>query len=279
MAKTTKKTKSQKIIRRADGKEPTGNEHWGYKKLIPKPPDFVPVDEFPEGHRHYGTKHKRCQAWSGRNGRQCLNIAVKGLNVCRFHGGSTPRGAAHPRYKGRGYSRYMPVRMSDIVEKIEQTEAKLLENWDEIILLRARLMDVLQRVDSHEAGYWWKAARKAYKKFTRAMRAPARTEAEQTRQARIMEEALAELEEALSAGNADYAAWEEVYKVVGRLTRVQEQQVRTLVAKDNVITNQQLIAILDTIITTIKSEVPDERTKNRIVAGIVAKFQPPPPAS
>ena len=270
-----KKKSKPKITKRADGKPITGKEHWGYKELIPKPPDFVPTNEFPEGHRLHGTKHTRCKAWSPRNGRQCLNIAVKGMEVCRFHGGSSPRGAAHPRYKGKGYSRYMPVRLTDLVEQVEKTEARLLENWDEIIMLRARLMDVLQRVDSHEAGYWWKEARKAYKKFSRAMRSPAPTESEKVRQARIMEEALADLEEALNAGNADYAAWEEVYKVVGRLTRVQEQQVKTLVAKDNVITNQQLIAILDTIITTIKTEVPDERTKNRIVAGIVAKFQPP----
>lgn len=267
--------KKKAIAKRIDGKPVQGNEKWGYKDFTPKPANFVPVNYFPEGHKWHGTKHTRCKAWSGRNGRQCMNLAVKGMDVCRFHGGSTPRGAAHPRYKGRGYSRYMPVRMSDIVEQIEKTEGKLLENWDEIVLLRARLMDVLGRVDSHEAGYWWSRARAAHKKFTRAMRAPANTESEQMRQARIMDESLAELDEALSAGSADYMAWEEVYKVVGKLTRVQEQQVKTLVAKDNVITNQQLIAILDTIITTIKTQVGDERTRNRIVAGIVAKFQPP----
>lgn len=243
-------------------------------KLSPKPPNFVPVKEFPEGHRYHGTKMRRCQAWSSRNGRQCMGIAVTGMNVCRAHGGSSPKGMASPAWKGRGYSKYIPVRLKDLIADVEMSQARLLESWDEIALLRVRLMDVLTRTDTHEAGYWWSIAKTSYKKFIKAMRAPTTTELEARRQAQIMEEALDELGNALDAGGADYKAWEEVYKVVERLSRVQERQVKTLVAKDNVITNQQFLAILDTIISSINSEIDDDYTRRRLVTKLITKFEP-----
>ena len=43
----------------------------------------------------------RCSATSKRSGMSCRAPAVRGWNVCRFHGarGGAPKGASHGRYR------------------------------------------------------------------------------------------------------------------------------------------------------------------------------------
>lgn len=51
-------------------------------------------------------KARRCRARSKRSGERCRAPAVRGWNVCRFHGagGGAPRGPAHGNYKHGGRS-------------------------------------------------------------------------------------------------------------------------------------------------------------------------------
>ena len=48
----------------------------------------------------------RCKATSKRSGMSCRAPAVRGWNVCRFHGagGGVPKGASHGRYRHGQFS-------------------------------------------------------------------------------------------------------------------------------------------------------------------------------
>lgn len=68
---------------------------------IPKPKDWEPEPTFREGHRY--ASHPRCQAWSGRTGKQCNNLPIKGREKCKSHGGTQPRGIDRKTYKHGRY--------------------------------------------------------------------------------------------------------------------------------------------------------------------------------
>ena len=94
----------------------------------------------------------QCKAWSRRNQQQCRNHAMKGLAVCRMHGGKTPRGPASVHYKDGRHSRFLPARMF-AAYKAAGLDPELMSLRQDLALLEARLIDVLQRVDTGEAGW------------------------------------------------------------------------------------------------------------------------------
>ena len=86
---------------------------------------------------------RRCKATSKRSGERCKNPAVTGYDVCRIHGGKTPRGIASPNYKTGLYSRYLPSGINDKVQAF--IEADPLELVSEMALLRALLAEYVGR--------------------------------------------------------------------------------------------------------------------------------------
>src|SRR5262249_54293623 len=45
----------------------------------------------------------QCTAHSKRTGKRCRNFCIRGRSVCKFHGGRSLRGQAHPNYKNGIY--------------------------------------------------------------------------------------------------------------------------------------------------------------------------------
>jgi hypothetical protein len=58
------------------------------------------------------SKGKKCTAHK-TNGEPCNAWAMPGMDVCWVHGGASRRGANHPNYKGKGYSKHMPTRLAE----------------------------------------------------------------------------------------------------------------------------------------------------------------------
>jgi hypothetical protein len=93
------------------------------KKRKPRPKNFKPRSLFA---RNFREKRKRlrprCQAWNGNAGRQCINLPVKGRGhpaakesfktVCGSHGGRSPSGPDHPRFKHGRYSKDLPANLA-----------------------------------------------------------------------------------------------------------------------------------------------------------------------
>jgi hypothetical protein len=86
----------------------------------------------------------RCTAKSKRSGEQCRRHATRGREVCRMHGGATPRGMASPHWRGRGYSKDLPTRLYERWEA-GLNDPKLLELHSEIALIDARLGEMFVR--------------------------------------------------------------------------------------------------------------------------------------
>lgn len=87
----------------------------------------------------------QCKAVSKRSGKRCKNIAVPGYEVCRIHGGNTPRGLDNPNWKHGLYSKYLPENINNKVQAF--LEADPLELVSEMALLRALLAEYVSRFD------------------------------------------------------------------------------------------------------------------------------------
>jgi len=85
---------------------------------------------------------------------------MTGSHLCYHHGGAQRRGAAHPNTKHGRYSKDLPERLTAKYEA-RLLDPNLLSQRHEIAVLQTRLQELLARVDSQEAGAWFKAIRKA----------------------------------------------------------------------------------------------------------------------
>jgi hypothetical protein len=63
-------------------------------------------------------KVKKCKT----TGKPCKNDAVTGYDVCRMHGGKTPRGVESANYKHGGYTPYVPYSFNKIYEEMRDDE-------------------------------------------------------------------------------------------------------------------------------------------------------------
>ena len=80
----------------------------------------------------------RCKAKAKTTRRRCDQPAVKGKDVCRWHGGLTP-------IKHGLYSKYAPVRLSALIEE-NRTHPGLLDLRERIALIDALAQDFLENV-------------------------------------------------------------------------------------------------------------------------------------
>lgn len=71
---------------------------------IPKPEGWRPEVKFREDHSRYPGS-PRCLAWSGRTGKQCGKLPIKGREKCQSHGGTQPRGTNRKTYKHGRYTK------------------------------------------------------------------------------------------------------------------------------------------------------------------------------
>lgn len=200
----------------------------------------------------------QCTATSKATGAQCKNSAVPGKTKCRFHGGKALSGVAHPNFKTGKYSQDLPARlMARYEESLQDTE--LLNLQGELSLIDARMSDVLSRVDMGEAGELWRQAGNCMKQFE---------EAQKKKDTASMAHALTELRAIITKGTADYAAWDEVFKMVELRKKVVDSEHRRLVAMQNMITTNQAMTMIAALVAIVKQEVTDRHALQRISTGI-----------
>lgn len=167
-----------------------------------------------------------------------------------MHGGTSPRGLAHPSTTHAKYSKDMPTRLMADVERA-LADPDLISLRLESAITFARMNDLLARVDPGEAGALWRQARGAMADFRAAQRAD---------DAPAAATALRTLEEVLGKGVADYAAWDEWFKAVEMRRRLADTERRRLEALDQNITKQQALLLAGALLDAVRRHVPDRDT-------------------
>lgn len=235
----------------------------GEKKRYPKPKNFKPVKNFPKGHRHYGKL--RCQAWNPNQGRQCLALAKvsDGKDKCTKHGGRSRSGIASPSFKTGRYSKQLPVRMLEQFEEM-RADPELLNLRDDIALVEARIADLLTRVDTFEAGTWWKRARKAYDDLIVQMRQGNND---------AVAACLNDLNRFIGAGGQDYAVWDEIMRLEEQKRKLTDSERRRLVDMQYMVTAQQAWSVIIDLMNSVTTNVSDPVARERINADFVRRTE------
>jgi hypothetical protein len=96
----------------------------------------------------------QCQAKAKSTGKQCRRHAVISRQVCRVHGGATPRGIASPQFKTGRHSRDLPSQLSKRYREA-LTDTELLSLRDDIALIDARVTELLETLEDNPSA--WKA--------------------------------------------------------------------------------------------------------------------------
>lgn len=196
----------------------------------------------------------QCTAKSKQSGKRCERAAMHGSNVCYMHGGKSLKGVASPSYKHGKYSTYMPERLRERYQEAIADPA-LLELDHEIALVDSRLADLLQRVDTGEAGKLWKEARKANDDIQRALN---------TDDYGGMLDASKDLERLIGTALMDYDAWGEIHGILDQRRKLVESQRKRLIENQQILTTDQVMVFVTAVLDSVKRNVPDKSQLNAI---------------
>jgi hypothetical protein len=201
-----------------------------------------------------------------RDGSPCGQPAVRGMTKCRMHGGRTPSGPGHGAFRHGRYSKVLPVRLAARYEEAVSSP-RLLSLRNDLAVCESRLMDLFGRVDTGESGALWQALREALDAFALAQAAgdiPAMTRG------------FATMRQLVRQGSDDSQAWAEIYRVWDTRSKLTQQETKTLVAMQQMVTTQQLATMFGVITDAITTAVlahADEGSGRKILAQISEEFQ------
>lgn len=218
-----------------------------------RPSRLTPNTPMQQGNPH---AMKRCGAKT-RGGKPCDSWAMPN-GRCRMHGGKTPVAGALPQTTHGRYSKYLPARLAGRYQEA-QADADLLALRDEVSLIDSRLADLLKRVDTHEAGHWWKELRQAHNEYQSA---------EKKADIPAMRHWINEWGRIAQVGLTDYAAWNEVYNVLEQRRKLVESERKRLVEMQQVITSERAMLLIAALVDVIKQHVSDRNTLAAISADV-----------
>lgn len=190
-----------------------------------------------------------------RSGTPCRRAPMPN-GRCKLHGGASLSGVAAPAYRHGRYSKDIPARLAGRYGEA-QTDADLLALRDDIALTDARLADVLTRVDRGETGALWKEAGWVLKELVDVIDEPV-----------ARRPALTRLRTVLTRGVADWAAWDEIAKLLEQRRRLVESERKRLVEMQQTITAEQAMAMMGAVVGIIRERVKDRDILAAISADI-----------
>lgn len=191
-----------------------------------------------------------------RSGGKCALPPLKGRTRCKFHGGKSPRGPAHPSYK-HGRRSKVTGPLLEALARAEDDE-KLLDLRAGVALFDLRLEEISRRLEEADVP----------ELRTRALDLlEAALAASRDGEAREAAEKLNELRALLQAGVKRDRAWEALLKTQERRSTRAEQATDRWIKQAGVFHVAELKVAVGTLIEILADNLPRET-----VATIVRQF-------
>jgi hypothetical protein len=148
----------------------------------------------------------------------------------------------------------LPTRLAADYERAAH-DPELCALRHELAVVDARINDLLGRVDTGEAGRLWHHARAAWQTLKRAQ-----AEGRPPLQAR----AALELDGLLEQAVGDHAAWHEIIQLIEQRRKLVESEAKRLVAMQQMMTTEQAMLLLGTVVAILKRHITDRETLQQI---------------
>jgi hypothetical protein len=193
----------------------------------------------------------------------CGGLAMRGISKCRSHGGASLKGEASGTFKNGLRSKYItaiPQRIKSDLENLRKRDDLLRLN-DEIALIDSRLLDILKRVDTGEAGQVWAELRKAHRAFVEAKMMGEAGKGE-------MLAAMRQMEALIERGASDYFAWGEACKLIEQRRRLVESERKRELEQQEILTGKEAAMLFNALLSIVNEHVTDRDTKQRIQAAV-----------
>ena len=207
------------------------------------------------------TERRLCKAHKRLTKEPCRAWAVRGMEVCRLHGGKSLRGVAAPWYKTGKYSKELPTQLAaQYQEALRHPEIHALV--DEIALGETRLRKLLERIEHNDLGQAWVALDATWKQFT-AARSHGDTEG--------MRQALDDAEGLINRGQTDYLLWNQILDVVKTVADLRLKEHRRMLDLNLVITADRAMLLFGLIEKAVHKAVTihaDPTTARAILVAI-----------
>ena len=195
----------------------------------------------------------KCAA-TNKLGEPCGSWAIKGREFCRFHGGNVPVGFASPKFKTGKYSKFLPDRL---LEKY-QVALKLkdpLKMMEEVALLDARLVEMVERIPTDEDRANWRRARTGLALLKTAIAVS---------DGKKIDEAVVMLDTAITAGVGEARAWDDVVEAIENKRRLVESERRRMVEMGEVLPIDKVILLMTAVADIVRRNVTEQRIVARI---------------
>jgi hypothetical protein len=197
-----------------------------------------------------------------RKGEPCKNSPIRGRNRCKFHGGSSPRGLAHPRTKHMKYSRDIVSR--ELAERYEQAsnDESLLELRDEIALIQARIADMLKNVESGDTQKSWVELQKAYDDFAQANR---------SNNPELAAKSINKIGRIITKGVSQHQSWRELMSTMNVEKKLIESERKRLQEMKQMMTAEQAMGMLTFVVSVFKKrtyEIISGDDSKRLLAAV-----------
>lgn len=199
--------------------------------------------------------HGRCKAKSKQTGERCKNPVAPGYEVCRFHGGRTPRGPALPQFKHGRRSKYMPARLLTAYERA-LNDPQLFDLADSVALIDARIDDLLA---SSGGSAVFKDMRDTFDRLYAALQQqdPAGTSL-----------ALRTLDDLIRSG-ADHAhIWDDLLRLLDDRRKHVETQRRLELAGERGVSATEVVTLIGAIVNIAQEAITNIEDRRKFVAGI-----------
>lgn len=207
----------------------------------------------------------KCNAKAKHTGKTCRRWAIPGKTKCKFHGGASLSGIAHPNFKHGKYSRYLPARLSERYQNA-RTDKDLLSLRDDIAVTEARISELLEKIDTGESGEVWKKLGVAGNAFQ---------EAYATGNTDKLLAAVENIRVLVKDGQAETSLWLELQTLQEHRRKLTETENKMLIAKQQMISVEQLMIYIGVILDTIRTHViqnTEKQVGTKILNGISQDF-------
>ncbi|MFM7527339.1 MAG: hypothetical protein ACKO63_02395 [Nodosilinea sp.] len=141
----------------------------------------------------------------------------------------------------------MPTRLQERYEQAAN-DPELLSCRQELALLDARIADVIQRVDTGEAGELWLKAKTSFKAFREAIAA---------NDSDASSRAFKQLDASLSHGYSDWVAWRELINLIGNREKLAASERKRILETKQFVTMEQHAVLTASVFEAVKQEVSD----------------------
>jgi hypothetical protein len=140
-------------------------------------------------------------------------------------------------------------------------DPELMSLRQDLVLIDARIIDVLKRVDTGEAGSIWMALRTAWARLSKAQ---GRGNVDG------YQEAFADVARLVNNGVGDTAAWRDVGALINQRRTLVESEQKRLALAHEMMSQDQCLALVGQVIDIIRRHIPDRGVLHAIAQDVQA---------